>query len=99
MFSVKPKAAYEVRIRDWSSDVCSPDLLAGDTADGFHHQPVADRQVARDAERHKGHGIFERHVPLAWPIGLGIFGVERRCLVSFILYRVASDQRSNGSLD
>src|SRR3546814_17938586 len=25
--------------------------LAGDTADGFHHQPVADRQVARGAER------------------------------------------------
>ncbi len=73
--------------------------LAGDTADGFHHQPVADRQVARDAERHKGHGIFERHVPLAWPIGLGIFGVERRRLVSFSLYRVATDQRSNGGLD
>src|SRR3546814_9012186 len=26
MFCVKPKTAYEVRISDWSSDVCSSDL-------------------------------------------------------------------------
>src|SRR3546814_7510592 len=25
-FFFKPKTAYEVRISDWSSDVCSPDL-------------------------------------------------------------------------
>src|SRR3546814_10777244 len=27
-FFLKPKTAYEMRISDWSSDVCSPDLLA-----------------------------------------------------------------------
>src|SRR3546814_2397881 len=26
MFLLKPKTAYEMRIRDWSSDVCSSDL-------------------------------------------------------------------------
>src|SRR3546814_2014194 len=29
MFFVKQKTAYEVRISDWSSDVCSSDLGAG----------------------------------------------------------------------
>src|SRR3546814_5064856 len=29
----KQKTAYEMRISDWSSDVCSSDLLAG----GMHH--------------------------------------------------------------
>src|SRR3546814_5416422 len=29
VFFSKPKAAYELRISDWSSDVCSSDLRAG----------------------------------------------------------------------
>src|SRR3546814_9637762 len=29
LFFVKQKTAYEVRISDWSSDVCSSDLLRG----------------------------------------------------------------------
>src|SRR3546814_8932175 len=29
MFFFKQKTAYEMRISDWSSDVCSSDLLAG----------------------------------------------------------------------
>src|SRR3546814_3200706 len=29
IFFVKQKTAYELRIRDWSSDVCSSDLLTG----------------------------------------------------------------------
>src|SRR3546814_10108799 len=29
-FFVKQKTAYEMRISDWSSDVCSSDLLDGD---------------------------------------------------------------------
>src|SRR3546814_9123716 len=28
-FFFKPKTAYDMRIRDWSSDVCSSDLLLG----------------------------------------------------------------------
>src|SRR3546814_2308297 len=30
VFCVKQKTAYEMRIRDWSSDVCSSDLIAFD---------------------------------------------------------------------
>src|SRR3546814_9178900 len=31
VFFFKQKTAYEMRISDWSSDVCSSDLIAGDT--------------------------------------------------------------------
>src|SRR3546814_8472893 len=31
-FFVKQKTAYELRISDWSSDVCSSDLIATDVA-------------------------------------------------------------------
>src|SRR3546814_1531998 len=33
-FFFKQKTAYEMRIRDWSSDVCSSDLLSGDGDEG-----------------------------------------------------------------
>src|SRR3546814_12128545 len=45
MFFFKQKTAYEVRIRDWSSDVCSSDLALG----------VGDRVLARIEERGQGH--------------------------------------------
>src|SRR3546814_4577365 len=31
---VKQKTAYEMRISDWSSDVCSSDLIAADRSEG-----------------------------------------------------------------
>src|SRR3546814_3041116 len=34
IFFVKQKTAYEMRISDWSSDVCSSDLVAIETEDG-----------------------------------------------------------------
>src|SRR3546814_14294819 len=39
LFFFKQKTAYEMRISDWSSDVCSSDLAAGRTTD-FLHDPV-----------------------------------------------------------
>src|SRR3546814_5861939 len=42
-FFFKQKTAYEMRISDWSSDVCSSDLLAED--------PVARRAVAERTGR------------------------------------------------
>src|SRR3546814_4588793 len=37
-FFVKQKTAYEMRISDWSSDVCSSDLfLAHNSVDGFEY--------------------------------------------------------------
>src|SRR3546814_3049737 len=41
-FVFKQKTAYEMRISDWSSDVCSSDLLDRIEADAVH--PLDDRQ-------------------------------------------------------
>src|SRR3546814_14112346 len=60
---VKPKKAYEMRISDWSSDVCSSDLIVRGLhgADGFGreigHRPVdhgfcRNQPAGRVAERH-----------------------------------------------
>src|SRR3546814_10254500 len=35
-FLFKQKTAYEMRISDWSSDVCSSDLAAGDVSVNVH---------------------------------------------------------------
>src|SRR3546814_9227859 len=57
-FFFKQKTAYEMRISDWSSDVCSSDLLGGpggrgDVAAEIGCAPVADAQhLARTRERH-----------------------------------------------
>src|SRR3546814_9433970 len=55
VFVCKQKTAYEVRISDWSSDVCSSDLHIGHAghgdfaladADGFHDHEVVARCLA-----------------------------------------------------
>src|SRR3546814_8656530 len=45
-FFFKQKTAYEMRISDWSSDVCSSDLL-----------PLSDSQLVAFAEQ-RGGGLF-----------------------------------------
>src|SRR3546814_2459167 len=51
-FFFKQKTAYEMRISDWSSDVCSSDLICqrgnGDAADQVRRQPRHDAQVLAD---------------------------------------------------
>src|SRR3546814_16239260 len=55
LFFFKQKTAYEMRISDWSSDVCSSDptqlLDLGLERPGIEHHPVADhrRRAAHDA--------------------------------------------------
>ena len=44
LFFFKQKTAYEIRLCDWSSDVCSSDLFAG-AAGGF--APLVDRASSR----------------------------------------------------
>src|SRR3546814_12329299 len=51
-FFFKQKTAYEMRISDWSSDVCSSDLAIADILD-----LEADRHRAARGER-VGHGQF-----------------------------------------
>src|SRR3546814_10508973 len=36
----KQKTAYEMRISDWSSDVCASNLQPGEVFQVFHHQRV-----------------------------------------------------------
>src|SRR3546814_3062181 len=80
-FFFKQKTAYEMRISDWSSDVCSSDLssLLPATAFGTRDQVEAaavdlvrvDRQADQrsqrrhDVHRHHRIGLFERGQPLA----------------------------------
>src|SRR3546814_4681864 len=55
-FFFKQKTAYEMRISDWSSDVCSSDLLgalpheAGDTGGVADHVPAVVVELAADEE-------------------------------------------------
>src|SRR3546814_10740086 len=45
-FLYKQKTAYEMRISDWSSDVCSSDLHASECAElSWVHMPAPGRQV------------------------------------------------------
>src|SRR3546814_9412703 len=48
-FVFKQKTAYEMRISDWSSDVCSSDLKIGRNADG-HAVPIVT--VANSSATH-----------------------------------------------
>src|SRR3546814_10761296 len=52
----KQKTAYEMRISDWSSDVCSSDLAFG------QHGAVIRRQITQIAQR-PIHSIDQHHVP------------------------------------
>src|SRR3546814_9458893 len=53
-FFFKQKTAYEMRISDWSSDVCSSDLLLAIFGGGTRAEPGADCDVRDigDTDRH-----------------------------------------------
>src|SRR3546814_9835506 len=53
-FVFKQKTAYEMRISDWSSDVCSSDLQRGaDEQDGAHSALQADDVELRPVATHR----------------------------------------------
>src|SRR3546814_6264026 len=58
-FFFKQKTAYEMRISDWSSDVCSSDLEHVAYPDDRADQPAECRGVCPD--RPAGHGRCRRH--------------------------------------
>src|SRR3546814_8669279 len=62
MFVFKQKAAYELRISDWSSDVCSSDLHAGEDHLARRDRHVALRQAAREGPLHLALGEGRRGV-------------------------------------
>src|SRR3546814_20061435 len=67
-FFFKQKTAYEMRISDWSSDVCSSDLRhaeaqhqAGDEEQDHHAEQVADqRDRTGDEGRDRPYRLFAR---------------------------------------
>src|SRR3546814_9452987 len=79
-FFFKQKTAYEMRISDWSSDVCSSDLDVPEGDAGLGEE-IGDRHEGRadDAEavldamhlQHLHEGFFRRHLHLgnsfSWP--------------------------------
>src|SRR3546814_8991129 len=64
-FFFKQKTAYEMRISDWSSDVCSSDLLALEELEG--EAEVADSRTAdrAPAERVSPVRALPDHLPRA----------------------------------
>src|SRR3546814_8936736 len=53
-FFFKQKTAYEMRISDWSSDVCSSDL-SGPLRAARHRAPVLDHDRTAPGRHHPGH--------------------------------------------
>src|SRR3546814_5144757 len=49
-FFFKQKTAYEMRISDWSSDVCSSDLTIRDGIDYGKQRPLADAKKIEKAQ-------------------------------------------------
>src|SRR3546814_20237139 len=69
LFFCKQKTAYEMRISDWSSDVCSSDLP------GAEHSPYAGAR--RDLDLWLARGVARERLVLGLPFyGYG-FGGER----------------------
>src|SRR3546814_1293076 len=54
-FFFKQKTAYEMRISDWSSDVCSSDLRYRLVRIVAARRPALRRQVRRPAQRRRGY--------------------------------------------
>src|SRR3546814_10714484 len=64
-FVIKQKTAYDVRISDWSSDVCSSDLASWEILLGGRQQTAPERgEDGREAgvavERRLASGVCER---------------------------------------
>src|SRR3546814_4374408 len=60
-FFFKQKTAYEMRISDWSSDVCSSDLP--EVRDRYIHRAMNARRIAGrpgSALRHENHPLPDR---------------------------------------
>src|SRR3546814_2757343 len=85
MLLFKQKTAYEVRISDWSSDVCSSDLIAGgiDVVYPPEHKELQGRIAAEGlliAEQPPGVEPQARHFPrrnrIIAGLSLGVVVVE-----------------------
>src|SRR3546814_21054091 len=81
-FFFKQKTAYELRISDWSSDVCSSDLIVEQPVDACGRLPDRKAWRARDRRQQS----FE---PFA---AFGQFGRDDRCIAMHFCPDMGSDQ-------
>src|SRR3546814_5671190 len=85
LFFFKQKTAYELRISDWSSDVCSSDLLAGER--GFEKAHAAVRQQdAAKPQRHQRAPALAVEIRIA--IGKGMDALDRPCVGERAAHRI-----------
>src|SRR3546814_3097322 len=90
LFFFKQKTAYEMRISDWSSDVCSSDLAA--------YQQPRIAQVALSKDRKKGSGgeFLQRHAGIRQP---GLVGTRlcdhQRAALDIVLHRIDAIERDH----
>src|SRR3546814_11296433 len=82
VFFFKQKTAYEMRISDWSSDVCSSDLHLLETSLGYFINPLLNVVLAMV--------VLREHLPVAGRIavalaavGVGILGWQA-CAIPWI---------------
>src|SRR3546814_2665255 len=66
-FFFKQKTAYEMRISDWSSDVCSSDLLVLFCVITFSFTGISQQKIIPGAER------MEQYLPLLKGKRIGLF--------------------------
>src|SRR3546814_2828418 len=86
-FFFKPKTAYEMRISDWSSDVCSSDLHA---AHGW-----ARTQAGRRASAHANDSRISQPQPARDPRRVQPSGF--RLPLGHALHRTRQDRRGQGA--
>src|SRR3546814_4495893 len=85
-FFFKQKTAYEMRISDWSSDVCSSDLFSVRMTNAGSHGWFSDREGYRYLPRHPATGQPWPPIPDAllalWRAVAGYAGDPQCCLVN-----------------
>src|SRR3546814_7364060 len=88
-FFFKQKTAYEMRISDWSSDVCSSDLLkrlrsVPGLADARIQQSMRYPQIDVDVDRARmaQYGLDQRDVTQS--LGIGLAGTSQSAPVFFL---------------
>src|SRR3546814_2064409 len=81
-FFFKQKTAYEMRISDWSSDVCSSDLPASGFPRHDLHECAAG-PISSSVSRQASLSLLARTPPARSPSGIiliSLFGAESDCM-------------------
>src|SRR3546814_1307327 len=88
IFFFKQKTAYEMRISDWSSDVCSSDLVHFALAGAYPQDGAENIDFALPAEQGDDAAGVERR---------GVEIVQRRMLTDFLLHNPGKRQIGRAS--